>query len=110
MHYLLLVLSTFIFSLYVLTTYSSWKDSHLYCVLAIATSASSQILWVLAARLIKETNQLFFFSMVWDLAITATWLFLPLALGVTIKPTGWVGLSFILVGVVILNHALRQVS
>ena len=85
------------------STYSTVKDTNYYIYIAITFGVLNQFLWAIAAKAIKDKDFLYFYGNVWDFVTTAIWLFFPLFLGVTIKPSGYIGVTLIAVGIFLIK-------
>lgn len=108
MTFLIAILSSIVvFSVYTYIMYNqSFKESVYLYPVGILLGIGISVCWLSLVRYSDSKETLFLYSIIWDVIVAATALFIPILFyHVKFSPLSWVGIGLIVVGVVVLEIA-----
>lgn len=102
-----LIIATIIYGLYAGLTYSHWRQSQWFIPLGLLLGSASNIFWLLLSRRLENHSQQFFWALLWDSCIVATFILVPMIFfGFRLTPLGYVGVTLTVAGLLLTKATL----
>lgn len=104
---IIICVSAFIsYGTYNYISYSEFFRSHrLFFVMGLALALVSNLLWLYGVKVLNQREHIFWLGISFDVIVTATSILIPvLFFGLRFNKLTWVGIAFILLGLIIIKE------
>lgn len=89
----------------VVSTYNvTLQNSPYFFWIFIITGIAVNLLWASLVKVVKDGDQILRLGSIWDVLMTVSWFVIPvLFFNVKLNMMAWVGILFLIIGVILLN-------